>query len=173
MSEKKHPGLVLQENAEGFFNQVFSLCKSEMACRAGCDGCCHALFSIFQWEASFVEKWFKELPSIDKERLISLWRTVQEEGKDALGEPATPCPFLYHHQCSIYSVRPIICRTQGLPLLIEGEVDSCPLNFKEGFPERRLCLDLERLNTLSALLAQEEAGARVQLVDLKEKLIHM
>lgn len=41
---------------------------------------------------------------------------------------------LVDDRCSIYESRPLICRTQGLPLLVEAEdggaeVDFCPLNF--------------------------------------------
>ena len=43
---------------------------------------------------------------------------------------------LVDDRCSIYQSRPLICRTQGLPLLMEAEdgeqeVDFCPLNFTE------------------------------------------
>lgn len=41
---------------------------------------------------------------------------------------------LVEDRCAIYESRPLICRTQGLPLLLkaedgEAEVDFCPLNF--------------------------------------------
>ena len=53
--------------------------------------------------------------------------------REAEGQPVA-CPLLVEDRCSIYESRPLICRTQGLPLLIEAEdgeaeVDFCPLNF--------------------------------------------
>jgi Fe-S-cluster containining protein len=45
------------------------------------------------------------------------------------------CPFLVNHRCVIYDARPIICRTQGLPLLYMGEeeweLSACELNFTD------------------------------------------
>jgi len=53
--------------------------------------------------------------------------------QEAEGQPVA-CPLLVEDRCSIYESRPLICRTQGLPLLLEAEdggqeVDFCPLNF--------------------------------------------
>jgi hypothetical protein len=45
------------------------------------------------------------------------------------------CPFLVGDACTIYDHRPIICRTQGLPLLFTGdegwELSACELNFTD------------------------------------------
>jgi hypothetical protein len=66
------------------------------------------------------------------------------------------CPLLDNDRCSLYTARPIICRTHGLPLLIEEaagmRVDRCPLNFTgtTTLPGAAV-IHLERLN--SALVA--------------------
>ena len=57
--------------------------------------------------------------------------------------------------CLLYPVRPVICRTHGLPVLVRTEegagVDVCPLNFTEGqTPDSRYILDLDQLNTTLA-----------------------
>jgi len=66
------------------------------------------------------------------------------------------CPLLLEDCCTVYSARPVICRTHGLPLLaeVEGgrEVDCCPENFRgaESLPGSAV-INLETLN--SALVA--------------------
>ena len=50
-------------------------------------------------------------------------------------ESEEACPFLVKDACTIYDHRPIICRTQGLPLLFTGdegwEISACELNFTD------------------------------------------
>jgi len=71
------------------------------------------------------------LPCETRERIGQQAREVRE--REARGEPVA-CPLLVDDRCAIYSSRPLICRTQGLPLLLDTEdggqeVDFCPLNF--------------------------------------------
>jgi len=88
-------------------------------CKPGCDSCC-VPFSLLPLEAA-----------IASEALA---------GTD-VGASATPerCALLLDGLCSIYSARPIICRTQGLPIayLDESgenlEVSACPLNFADDY----------------------------------------
>ena len=73
----------------------------------------------------------KNLPDETKFRVASQAKIITEQ--ESRGE-SVACPLLVDDQCSIYDSRPIICRTQGLPLLYEAEdgnseVDFCPLNF--------------------------------------------
>ena len=73
----------------------------------------------------------EKLPNEIKSNLqLQAQQIIQQESS---GE-SVACPLLVDDQCSIYDSRPIICRTQGLPLLFEAEdgnleVDFCPLNF--------------------------------------------
>lgn len=104
---------------------------SHLACRAGCNGCCHHHLSVFGVEAANVQRALAVLPAETRARVIQQARVVN--AREALGK-AVACPLLVDSCCSIYEARPLICRTQGLPLLIEAEnggreVDFCPLNF--------------------------------------------
>ena len=38
-------------------------------------------------------------------------------------------------QCAIYEARPLICRTHGLAIGVDGGLDHCPLNFEKEPPE--------------------------------------
>lgn len=73
----------------------------------------------------------KVLPEAVRAKLTQQAREALES--EARGE-AVACPMLVEDRCAIYQSRPLICRTQGLPLLVEAEdggaeVDFCPLNF--------------------------------------------
>lgn len=104
--------------------------------------------------------------------------------REATGEPVA-CPLLVDNRCSIYESRPLICRTQGLPLLLEAEdgeqeVDFCPLNFTA--PEALDDLDedslipLDDLNLKLAIvnlqhcrengIADEASGERIRIADI-------
>lgn len=102
-----------------------------LACRAGCSGCCHHHLSVFGVEAAAVREAIEALPEAARVVIEQQARDVIR--REAEGQPVA-CPLLLDNRCSIYALRPLICRTQGLPLLIEAEdgeqeVDFCPLNF--------------------------------------------
>jgi Fe-S-cluster containining protein len=118
-------------------------------CRAGCSPCCRHDLSVFAVEAEAVRRALSALPEA----------TCAVLSRQAEAEPAS-CPLLVDDRCAIYDARPLICRTQGLPLLIEAddgrqEVDFCPLNFAEAGAMKDL-----------------DQGHLVILEDLNSKLVH-
>jgi len=107
--------------------------RSHLVCRAGCSGCCDHDLSVFEVEADAVRTAVQALPAGLRQRLARQVREAQEH--NARGEPVA-CPLLVNNRCSIYEARPIICRSQGLPLLYRAEdgnpeVDYCLLNFTQ------------------------------------------
>ena len=94
--------------------------KSSMKCEKGCDSCCESL-TIFPIEFDAIKK--------------ELGNSVVLPKKKFLNNYTKSCRFLVKGICSIYESRPIICRTQGLPLLYESikgndfELSVCKLNF--------------------------------------------
>ena len=170
-----NPGRTLQDNASNFFDKVFSAHQGQMRCAAGCDACCYTSFSLFSWEAELVTNWFIDLSLADRENLKQLWSINPKMGVDAHGKEQLACPFLFDGKCTIYPVRPLICRTQGLPLLIDQQLASCPLNFQQRTPDKAYWLDLERLNTLSSLLQNTRAdqNRRIELSVLRSELTGM
>ncbi|MEP7337508.1 MAG: YkgJ family cysteine cluster protein [Acidobacteriota bacterium] len=102
-----------------------------LACRAGCSGCCHHHLSVFAVEAAAVREAIEALP---KETGAAIEQQAREVIEREAGNQPVACPLLVEDRCSIYESRPLICRTQGLPLLLEAEdgeaeIDFCPLNF--------------------------------------------
>ncbi|MBT8347736.1 MAG: hypothetical protein KJO60_14625 [Desulfofustis sp.] len=109
-----------------------------IGCAPGCSSCCRQ-FSILPLEAAFLAD------SVD----VSL----QSPGSGGL------CSQLIDNRCSIYPQRPLICRTQGLPIGYidedreQIEVSACRLNFPEDhqFDHRDLLL-LDSFNSRLAAL---------------------
>jgi Fe-S-cluster containining protein len=96
---------------------------AEIKCRAGCATCC-TLQGVLPVEAASLALACRRLPAADGEALRARLQAAAD---------ADRCPLLTDDCCPLYAARPIICRTHGLPLLVEDEhgrrVDRCPLNF--------------------------------------------
>jgi hypothetical protein len=155
---------------------------AHLVCRAGCSGCCQHHLSLFPVEAAAVRRAVGALPAATQARIRQQAREVR--AREAQGQPVA-CPLLVDDRCAIYEARPLMCRTQGLPLLFEAadgspEVDFCPLNFTAPGATDELDEDhlvpLDRLNLKLALvnlhyvratgLPDAASGARTAISDI-------
>jgi uncharacterized protein len=137
---------------------------------------------VFAVEAEEARAAIESLPAPIRARVEEQAREIIK--REAQGEPVA-CPLLVDDRCSIYESRPLICRTQGLPLLMEAEdgdqeVDFCPLNFTEAGAVDDLDEDhlvpLDALNLRLALLNlrhcretgldHEASGKRTKMADI-------
>ncbi len=133
-------------------------CREHLQCRQGCDSCCRHL-NLFWVEAVALGWALKQVEPTQAALIRSRAEEVAEGG---------PCPLLMGGRCLLYVARPLICRTHGLPLLLEvtGErrIDYCPLNFQKAdrLPPGAL-INLENLNAtltaINALFVKELFGA--------------
>jgi Fe-S-cluster containining protein len=130
--------------------------RAHLNCRAGCSGCCQHHLSVFPVEAAQISTAIQLLPDETQQTLKhQAAETVERESQGQ----AVACPLLINDECAIYQARPVICRTQGLPLLYETEdghqaVDFCPLNFTaEGATDELAEARLVPLETLNLRLA--------------------
>lgn len=112
-----------------------------LACKPGCDSCCRHL-SLFPVEGAALVEALHKLPADQAAKIRE---------KAAAASPDGHCPLLEEGRCLLYTSRPIICRTHGLPLLISNgsnqQVDFCPRNFRDisSLPGSAV-IDLDRLN---------------------------
>ena len=153
--------------------------RPHLQCQSGCSGCCHHHLSVFPVEAAMMKSAIENLSNETKTILKLQAQKISEQ--ESRGEPVA-CPLLIDDQCSIYDSRPIICRTQGLPLLYEAEdgnleVDFCPLNFTaenatDSLEENHL-VPLDALNLKLSIANLEfcqaheiEANQRIKIADL-------
>lgn len=133
----------LRAQVEGLCQRIEREQAAHLACRRGCDGCCRHL-RLFAVEAAALRAALRQ-QTPQRQALI---RT-----RAAAAAASDPCPLLADGACLLYEARPIICRTHGLPLLVDaggtGRVDYCPLNFAgvASLPGDAV-IDLERLNTV-------------------------
>lgn len=157
----------LRAYCDGFWERVRERHGNVMSCRKGCHDCCR-LESVSAIEAYILLAGCRDLG-------ISGGSTVTATASDF-------CPFLQAHECLVYSIRPLICRTHGLAItgkkLTGGAVDCCPLNFTReslAFLDRELVLDVDmitanlmRLNLAFCLLLgdQDLAGKRIGLGEI-------
>ena len=89
--------------------------QGAVACRLGCDHCCHRIVGVSVSEAIQIAVRVQTRFS-QQQRQVLLSRCVQyanatkslRRGLEILGRPA--CPFLENRQCTIYDVRPAGCR---------------------------------------------------------------
>lgn len=157
-----------------------TLHSSQMQCKSGCYKCCLVDLSVFEVEANLIREWFHALEVNEQNNLKLKWKNnkvVVEENFHQ--KKVSACHFLMGGNCSIYEARPVICRTQGLPLLYRNEesffFDSCPLNFTEGAPSSKDCLNLDQLNLMLSQIENHDAGGksreRIQLSALLKELM--
>src|SRR4051812_8425307 len=105
---------------------------SALTCHRGCDSCCVDGLTVLPVEAALIED-------------------AIERG--VAGPPSTPsaqpgrCAFLdVDGACSIYAVRPVVCRTHGLALKKGASlpiVSSCALNYTTRAPTTDEALNAE------------------------------
>jgi uncharacterized protein len=156
--------------------------SKHLVCRAGCAGCCRHHLSVFPVEAEEARAAIETLPAPIRARVEE--QALEIIKREARGE-LVACPLLVNDHCSIYESRPLICRTQGLPLLLEAEdggleVDFCPLNFTgagavDDLDEDHLA-PLDALNLRLSLLnlehcretglGDEASGGRMKMADI-------
>lgn len=134
------------DRVDQFCHKISSDYSKEIACRAGCSRCCLHI-SLFPVEAAAVAGALANLPDSELQLLASRIDLSENDS----------CPLLLDDHCAIYLSRPLICRTHGLPLLIESDgekrVDFCGDNFRgvATLPGGAV-INLETLNrTLAAL----------------------
>ena len=151
---------------------------ARIACGARCTGCCHRDLTVFPVEAAVIRTWLADHP-LAPEAAPTLPGAATLQLLD-LGDAPSPCALLgADGLCRIYPVRPLICRTHGLPLAIEDDdglyADVCPLSFEGGAG----LADLEEadflvVDTLNAILAAVNGahvaatGASARRVSLRE-----
>ena len=138
-----------------------------ISCGPRCASCCQA-FSVLPIEAACLRQAISALPSASQARL-----------RRNLAEDPERCPMLIDDLCGIYAARPVICRTQGLPLAYVDEerqaieVSACKLNFPDDYgfvPEDLLFMDgfNSRLSELNRAWCHTQGVSPDSRISLRE-----
>lgn len=156
----------LREKVDSLCDGITTKLGDAITCCPGCSTCCLSI-SVFPVEAAAISE---AISSLSQEKRILIQKQASE--------PSDACPLLCNGLCVVYESRPIICRTHGLPIILdEGgtrRIDVCPMNCgkMESLPGEAV-IDLERLNTMLAAinaLYLRESGQnvtkRISIVEL-------
>ena len=153
---------------DDFFARVFHEFSAQMRCAKGCSSCC-LLETVAPLEAYIIASYLQPHTHVVR---------TDTEGQ---------CVFLEQGTCLIYPVRPIICRTHGLPMQYHDrqDYDVCPLNFPDSnlqaidenyvLNAELITNNLMRLNLAFCLLTQSSAKAaeaaekRISCIDILHK----
>lgn len=99
----------------------------ELACKAGCSHCCHAQVKVLAPEVFQIAR---EIKKLTPESLLAiterLTHYLQQQSSQAMQwQTRPPCPFLQNNLCSIYAIRPAVCR-RGHSLQLDPCANSAP-----------------------------------------------
>lgn len=165
----------LRAKVDAFAERVGQRRADSMQCRAGCSGCCHAHLEVCDVEVEAIEA---ALAALDEAARADLGRRLRERSAE---DPR--CALLDDDgRCVVYAGRPLVCRTQGLPLRYpvdtipveavrasagRGEVTWCPLNFESDPPRAEDVLDAERVDRMLALVNRRASADPLRRTSLK------
>jgi hypothetical protein len=97
----------LTAKVDAFFERAMRRHADEMQCGSGCHDCCHTRFSVTGVEAQAIREGLSALEGEARARISERARAAN---------PAR-CPALEDNgRCAIYAVRPLVCRSHGLPI---------------------------------------------------------
>ncbi len=160
----------LRAKVDGFAEAVAAR-RGDLTCRAGCSACCQVELEVSEVEAAPIERALRALSPAARARLAE---RVPRAGACVMLEP--------DGRCAIYPARPLVCRTQGLPLRYPagtlptdaaqgrvpgGDVTWCPLNFRDGPPAPEDVLDAERVDVMLALVNRRASDRPLRRVALR------
>ncbi|WP_320172181.1 YkgJ family cysteine cluster protein [Maridesulfovibrio sp.] len=125
---------LFEANYKAILDQVMALDPEfSIACSAGCSYCCSSHISVMPQEAFNIGLYLARTVSADDfEELANQCSEIASGLADTSVEDFAagyfrPCPFLRDDKCSIYDVRPIVCRNW-----ISCDLGACRASFDAG-----------------------------------------
>jgi Fe-S-cluster containining protein len=163
--EAQHDLVALHDEVDRETRALAVVHADRIQCRRGCHACCVDELTVTQIEAERIRRAHSDLLATGTPNPVGACAFLDREGA-----------------CRVYAERPLVCRSQGLPLQIffedeqdeiEERRDICPLNLEGGPPLESLPEEqcwLVGLYELRLATLDERAGGsdedRVRLRDL-------
>ncbi len=120
-----------EANFNAILGQVQSLdADFQIDCSEGCSYCCSSHITVMPQEAfniglHLAQKWGEsDFTALAEECLETADHLEKTTLKEFTQNYFQPCPFLKENRCSIYEVRPILCRNW-----ISTDLDACKKSF--------------------------------------------
>lgn len=150
----------LRARCDVAFKKVAREHPQAVACKTGCDDCCHALFDLAPVESLALAVAFQKLPRQERREALrraekaariydeAARQVLMASAKDRLkllSQARVPCPLLSKGRCILYEERPATCRLYGIPVAIQGSARTCHrARFQEG--QTYPTVDLQQVN---------------------------
>lgn len=184
----------LFERTTHWFHRAKAALAAELPCRQGCSHCCVGLFSVTILDRREIQRGLRSLAVEERlkiERLagrqVGLLSAAAarlhrhpfiddwpDEETDRLLEQfdGLPCPALKSDgSCSLYAFRPLVCRSMGIPVEVEGLVHgACGIQTSVPLIQVSRALRQEE-NLLARAEAEELARLREDLGTEGEELL--
>lgn len=147
----------LVEKLDAHEEKLLAKYGESISCAKGCSSCC-ILESVFPVDAYAVC-----CAVLSGEIDANAFPSDETQGR---------CVFLNEGLCSVYAARPVICRTHGYPVLVDGKADFCPENFRGVKSiDSEYILDLENLNrALASINIIFQREVETDEIFLKERI---
>ena len=129
--------IAIVEAAEGYAQSAREQClppgTPPVACKEGCDWCCHQSVRVSAPEVFRIVRHIHSLPEARqaelRARLGRLDARVRGRSPQERGQLVAACAFLEGGGCSIYPVRPLVCQTMS-----SFSAHDCEQAMPRGFP---------------------------------------
>ena len=163
------PYAALVAKVDAFVARVEARHAADLRCGPGCATCCHARLTVTGVEAAAIRAWLAAQPVAARAAIAAAAATAAPDRCAALDAD---------DRCRIYAVRPLVCRSHGVPIrLRQGSlpvVTSCALNFAARGPaaaDADCILDQELVSTTLGVIDRAAGGDPAARVDLAALLI--
>lgn len=144
----------LTTKVDAFFARVVARHGDDMQCGSGCYDCCRVRLTITEVEAEAIRA---ARPRVVANPNPELCAALDSRGR-----------------CQIYDVRPIVCRSHGAPVRIDGALTVCAHNFRATEPDPDCIIDQATLSTMVAAIDRADRprtnNPRIELAALVDEL---
>jgi|WetSurMetagenome_2_1015567.scaffolds.fasta_scaffold250931_2 Fe-S-cluster containining protein len=175
---------VLEISTSGFFLADHLIRRFEaenplpqpLACQEGCDACCHNLVELTPPEALLIGHHIRRhFSESEKDRVLSrvaqslVLAAGQTKAALAARRQELPCPLLHGRACSVYPIRPLVCRAMhGLNREnCEAELVSGSLAGSQYYPHRHV---IALSVSAGLLMGCRDSGCQAGTLDLARAL---
>jgi hypothetical protein len=109
--------VALVKRINGLMNEAFAHFESDdpgIACRTGCNFCCHLRVMVLPHEAIALFRYLgscipPEQARAIRQRLLANAEEIKKRSREGLAVTGIPCAFLADGKCSAYEARPAAC----------------------------------------------------------------
>lgn len=144
--------VALRAKVDAHVARVERTYQGDMRCRAGCAACCMVELSVLALEGEAIAEAVSAMSP-------SARAAVAARASLPLDPLAPRCAALdEQNRCSIYAVRPLVCRSHGVPIRSGDLIDACSLNFHQRPPSTVPATDVLVQATLSTVLLALDAA---------------